>query len=514
MKQDQNFHRDEPVKKKKFRPTKRFIIGAVVLTVLVVAIVVAAFLLANTDRRPNYSLYVKNGALYYTDFRGKSFRVTSNLTTTDGSLPNVDYDLRYCATLSDNGSYLFFPENMTISGEDVQTFDLCYQNVSKKERETVRIAQNVTQYHISSDAMTVTYLTAEGLYQYELKPAQSNLLCNNVYKFFVSHSSSRLVYLTGNNELYAQTVGYDRVKIDNMVDEVLFVDQSFKSVIYRQENSLHKWISGKGETEICADAISWKLYDSGEGLFLSNAVGYSQLYYYDGQDAELIKEYVEQLLWTAEGQPVALLTAPAEQKNGMFLINGDTVYQLEDMQHLRCVGMNGSGKSTYFVEADAQYSTLYELNMGAFGLEDLQIYDTEVYCENITVTGDGKVIYYKEVDQAAQTGKLYLNTAELNSQVPLEVPHFQPLSDLPESKQIYYFTSYDPEKHTGALHAASTDGSNRQISGSAVIPFMLHNGQILFMENYQAGVGGDLYAYINGSTLLIDTDVTFYIPVM
>lgn len=525
MQEDLNTHREDtpqqsPVQKKKFRPTKRFVIGAVILTVIVIAIVVAAFLLADSDRRPNYSLYVKNGALYYTDFRGNDFLVTSNLTDTDSSLPDVDYDLRYCAILSDNGSYLFFPENMTISGEDVQTFDLCYQNVNKKGRETVRVATNVIEYHISSDAMTVTYLTPEGLYQYELKPAQSNLLCSNVYHFQVSDNSSRLVYLTGSNELYAQAAGYAKVKIDNMVDEVLFVDDAFKTVIYRQENSLHKWVSGKGETEICADAINWNIYDNGTGLFLSNAEGYSQLYYHDGQNTALVAERVEQLLCTADDAPVALLTGPVdteeeqEPQTGLYLINQDTVYELEDMQHMRCVGMNGSGKSTYFVEADAQYSTLYELSIGAFGLDALQIYDTDVYCDNITVTGDGKVIYYKEVDQDAQTGKLYLNTAELNSQVPLQLQHFQSLSDLPESKQIYYFTNYDAEKHSGVLHAASTDGSNRQISGAAIIPFMLHNGQILFMENYSTATGGDLYVYINGSTILIDTDVTFYIPVI
>ena len=50
--------------KKKFKPTKRFIIGAIVLTLVVVLIVVAAILLSNKDRRPNYGLYVKNGALY------------------------------------------------------------------------------------------------------------------------------------------------------------------------------------------------------------------------------------------------------------------------------------------------------------------------------------------------------------------------------------------------------------------------------------------------------------------
>ena len=526
MQQEQNIHREDadqafPVQKKKFRPTKRFIFSAVVLTVMVAAIVAAAFLLADSDRRPNYSLYVKNGALYYADLRGSAFLVTSNLTATDGSLPNVDYDLRYCATLSDNGNYLFFPENMHISGEDVQTYDLCFQNVSKKERQTVQVASNVTDYHISSDAMTVTYLTPEGLFQYELKPAQSHLLCSNVYYFRVSDNSDRLVYLTGNNELYAQAAGYAKIKIDNMVDEVLYVDEAFKSVIYRQENSLHKWVSGKGETEICADAINWSIYDSGKALLLSNAEGYSQLYYYDGQEAALVCERVEQLLYTAADEPVALLTAPVEtdgeqqeQQTGTYLINASTVYQLENAQNLRCVGMNGTGKSTYFVEQDAQYSPLYELRIGTFGLDELQIYDTDVYCESITVTEDGKVIYYKEVDQEALTGKLYLNTAELNDRVPLQLQHFQTMTNLPESKQIYYFTDYDTEKYTGTLHTASTDGSNRQISGAAVIPFMLHNGQILFMENYQAGAGGDLYVYVNGNTLLLDTGVTFYIPVI
>ena len=159
----------QPEKKKRFKPTKRLIVGSIVLTVAVILIVTAAFLLSNRDKRPNYGLYVKNGALYYTDLGGNTFRVTSNLTATDCRLPAVDYDLRYCATLSDNGKYLFFPENMTISGEDVQTFDLCYQNVGKSERETVVVAKNVTRYHISSDAMTVTYLTTEGLYQYEVE---------------------------------------------------------------------------------------------------------------------------------------------------------------------------------------------------------------------------------------------------------------------------------------------------------------------------------------------------------
>jgi len=510
--------------KKRFKPSKRFIIGAVILLVTVIAIVVAAFLLADRDRRPNYGLYVKNGALYYTDLSGSSFRVTSNLTATDSSLPDVDYDLRYCATLSDNGKYLFFPENMTISGEDVQTFDLCYQNVSKKERETVRIAENVTRYHISSDALTVTYLTTDGLYQYELKPAQPNLLCKNVYDFQVADNSGRLVYLTATGELYAQNPGASKIKIDNRVDEILYVAADFRSAIYRQENSIHKWSSGKGETEICADAISWFVYPSGKALFLSNAEGYSQLYYHHGQSTVLVLEHVEELIITAADEPVALLTmwelvepeedsqeAPEARLQTVLVSEKDT-YTLEDMDTKVCVGMDGSGKHTYFTDRDAEYSTIYQLTLGAFGADDLQIYDTEVYTQNITVTGDNRVVYFKNV--TGETGTLFLNTAELAADVPMVLDHFQSFGSLPDSKQIFYYTNYDAEKHTGTLHVASTDGTNRQISGKAIIPFMLHNGQILFMENYTEATGGDLFVYINGNTLLIDSGVTFYIPVL
>lgn len=511
---------------KKFKPTKRFIIGGTILLVVVVLIVAAAILLSNKDRRPNYGLYVKNGALYYTDFKGSSFRVTSNLTATDGSLPNVDYDLRYCATLSDNGSYLFFPENMTISGDDVQTFDLCFQNVTAKERKTVRIAEKVTRYHISSDAMTVTYLTTEGLYQYELKPASSNLLCKNVYDFQVADNSGRLVYLTAGNELYAQNPGSNKVKIDNHVDEILYVAGDFRSVIYRQENSIHKWVTGKGETEICADAISWFIYPSGKALFLSNAEGYSQLYYHYGQSTTLMLEHVDELIIAATDAPVALLTRweliepeddskePPEPQLQTVLVSEKDVYVLADMEDKCCVGMDANGKHTYFVDRDTSESTLYQLTLGAFGLDDLQIYDTDVYTQHITITGDNRVVYFKNADEESGCGTLFLNTAELAAEVPMTLEHFQSYGDLPDSQQIYYFTNYDPQKYSGTLHVASTDGSNRQISGAAILPFMLHNGQILFMENYNHTTGGELYAYIDGNTILIDTGVTFYIPVL
>lgn len=515
---------EQPKKKRQFKPTKRFIVGAVVLTVTVIAIVVAAFLLSDRDKRPNYGLYVKSGALYYTDLGGNTFRVTSNLTATDGSLPAVDYDLRYCATLSDNGKYLFFPENMTISGDDVQTFDLCYQNISKKERETVRVAENVTRYHISSDAMTVTYLTTDGLYQYELKPATSNLLCKNVYDFEVAGNSGRLVYLTAGHELYAQNPGSSKVKIDNRVDEILYVAADSRSVIYRQESSIHKWMTGKGETEICADAINWFVYPSGKALFLSNAEGYSQLYYHYGQSTTLILEHVDTLITTAADAPVALLTRweliepeddskdPPEPQLQTVLVSEKDVYILEDMENKLCVGMDGSGKHTYFVDRDSTCSTLYQLTLGAFGVDDLQIYDTDVSIESITVTGNNRVIYFKNVND--ETGTLFLNTAELASGVPVALNHFQPFGALPDSDQIYYFTGYDADKYTGTLHVASTDGTNRQISGKALLPFMLHNGQILFMESYAEATGGKLYVYSDGNTILIDSGVTFYIPVL
>ena len=511
--------------KKKFKPTKRFIIGAVVLTLVVVLIVVAAILLSNKDRRPNYGLYVKNGALYYTDFKGNSFRVTSNLTATDGSLPDVDYDLRYCATLSDNGKYLFFPENMTISGEDVQTFDLCFQKVANQE-ETVCISKNVIRYHISSDAMTVTYLTTDGLYQYELKPASSNLLCKNVYDFQVADNTGRLVYLTAEGELYAQNPGSSKTKIDNHVDEILYVAGDFRSVIYRQENSIHKWMTGKGETEICADAINWFVYPSGKALFLSNAEGYSQLYYHQGQNTVLVLEHVDELVMTAKDAPVAVLTKweliePEDETTEVpeprlqtVMVSEKDIYVLEDVDDKTCVGMDGSGKNIYFVDTDAETSTMYQLTMGTFGLDELQIYDTDVYTQNITITGDNRAIYFKNADAETGLGTLYLNTAELATDVTMVIDHFQAYGELPDGEQIYYFTGYNTEKHFGILHVASTDGSNRQISGAAILPFMLHNGQILFMENYNEATGGDLYAYIDGNTILIDSGVTFYIPVL
>ena len=519
---------DTPVKKKKFKPTKRFIIGTAVLTVLVVGIVIAAFLLANVDRRPNYGLYVKNGALYYTNFRGSSFRVTSNLTPTDGSLPAVEYDLRNCAILSDNGSYLFFPENMTISGDDVQTFDLCYQNISKKERTTVLVAKNVSSYFISNDAMTVTYLADGNLYQYELKPAESNLMCKNVYQYYVSDTSNRLVYITGNNELYAHTAGNTKAKIDNMVDEVVYISADYKTVIYRQENSLHKWINGKGESEICADVINWTFYTAGDGYLLSTQEGYSQLFYYDGQGTELIAEHIHTLIATAPDAAVAVFSAPDNEAEipedeaelsdyeipeALYIAAKTTVHRV-DREQLSYVGITGSGKQIYFTQQDAQVSTLYELNPGAFGLDE-KIYDTDVYTQYITVTDDGRVVYFKNADQEQQTGTLYLNTAELNSGVPLQTAHYQSFGDLPDSKQIYYFTGYNADAHYGTLYVADINGGNRQISGKAYLPFMLHNGQILFLENYNAATGTcDLYVYSGGSTILIDTGVTFYIPVL
>ena len=533
-------------KKKRFRPTKRFVVGAIVLTIVVTLIIGAAYLFASRARRPNYALYVKNGALYYSDLKGKTLMITSNLTSNSSMLQNVDYDLRNCAYLSDNGDYLFFPENMTISGSDVYTFDLCYQNLGK-DRQTVRIAKNVISYHVSSDAMTITYQATDGLYQYELKPATANLLCRSVTDFEVAKNSGRIVYLTAGGELYVQNPGSSKTKIDNRVDEILYIAKDFRSVIYRQDKSIHRWFHGKGETEICADVMKSTnaenpyeayVFSSGKALFLSNAEGYAQLLYHNGQSTTVIADHVEKLYQVSGNAPVAVLTVirqveteeteetesqtepvePAEPETytETLLINGDDVYPLDNMEDKICVGIDGSGKNVYFIDGEEQYGTLYVRSFGVFGLDDMQIYDTDVYREKVVITDNNRVIYFKNVDEETACGTLFLNTAELGSNAPLQLSdaHYQPFEDLPDSKEIYYFTDYDIEKRAGTLHVASTNNTNRVISGAATRPFMLPNGQILFMENYSDLKVGDLYVYVNGSTLKIDTGVSFYIPVL
>ncbi len=278
-------------------------ISAVIVAVIaVVAAAAVALPMFVGKSASNYTFYLKDRELFYSDFSKQGAQQVTDRLSSDVSaadLISVADDFSCFMTVSKDGKTLFFADKIDTFDDG---FNLYYRNTDRPNQEATKIDYNVVYYWANDNATVVTYLKSDGdlknnsdfdLYQYDLKKMDKTKIdsgLKNLYSIRASKDGEKLVYLNDDQDLYLKDGNKDKEKLDSNVSSLENVSKDFSTVYYRRNDLLFKKTVGGDRVKLASDVSAvLKFYHSGEAYYLkksNESVALSDYVYDDMKDAD------------------------------------------------------------------------------------------------------------------------------------------------------------------------------------------------------------------------------------
>lgn len=375
----------EKLEDRKLSP-KRFIL--IFCDFAIIAICLLVFLIPTfTDDSRNLSgsydlvTYVENGTLYCKNLDDKK---SEAVVLAEGISEGTD--LSYALSYSQDGTVVYFPTNE--SQVDMSYTLCCYD--FKTNGPVTEVAQNVTEYTVTSDASKIFYLADKSLYSYDL--TASTEIAKNVFVYKNSDDGAKLVYTDNNFNLYLKNGEADAALIGENAS-VEEITNSFSTVFFIEAATSHtlKKADFEGNVTDIAENVSAELqiYQSGEVYYHTDNTESEtvSLYYYNGATSQLVSENVEDAT-VAENTAAVVYT---QGEKAYHATGASEIIDLGsgDMHNVR---LSDNGTHVYFTATNEDYSDLYEIRL-ADGTEPKLIAEAAA---NYTVGTDNSVLYFTE----------------------------------------------------------------------------------------------------------------------
>lgn len=242
--------------------------AAAVAIILVVAIVLS--IVASAGKVNNYTLYIKDGELMYSDLsKDAPWQVTTDLVA-DGGLDSEEFsymgnEVGYASFMSQDGKLLFFPDRIE---EDDEGFTLYYRLVKDPEQEPVKVDSNVRSYYVTSKN-TLVYLRTDDdgtLYMHDLETKSK--IASNIDDYWVSEDGKTIYYLDNEGTLYTTSDGVQKDRIDGDVTQVYSVSEDYKTVIYHKDDIVYKKVAGSDKVKLLSEVENVvEVYETGEAYY-------------------------------------------------------------------------------------------------------------------------------------------------------------------------------------------------------------------------------------------------------
>jgi len=146
------------------------------------------------------------------------------------------------AAVTTDGKYVYFAMNVNGS-----TFDLYY--AKKGNKNSTLISQGVTDYEVAGKG-EVYYAANGGFYQYLVKDATVQNLCNDATTFRLNEKKDTALILSSNGgkltTIQLDTPG-SLTTLETGVTKVIEAGDSFKTVVYEKEDGLYMLTTKTGE---------------------------------------------------------------------------------------------------------------------------------------------------------------------------------------------------------------------------------------------------------------------------
>lgn len=254
----------------------------------------------NEHPETDYALYLKDYELFFTDLSKDSWQLTSRLID---DIDKLDHDYLYRTSfnnylafhsyyqptdgllqISKDGNTIFFPDKINCGydgsfaiNEDPEydNFSLYYKNIKKPDNDAIKIASDVTSYQLDKNTTIVTYSKNNNLslHQYDIKKGIDQKIENNVYTYYVSDDGKKILYMTGNFDLYLVYPEKNKEKIAGDISDITYVKDDLSTVYYFKDDILYKKEEGKDKVRISSDIDTiLSIYESGEVYYVKKSM--------------------------------------------------------------------------------------------------------------------------------------------------------------------------------------------------------------------------------------------------
>ena len=220
---------------------KKFLIPVIAVAAVVVLALLIKFAMSLFGDNKDV-LYVKDDALMSTP-EGKS-RPKELLSDVEFGM----YD-SYYVQLSEDGKYLFFPEDID---EYEGTFELRYMRADKKNAEDEKLDSDVRRYVLLENGKVV-YQSDDTLYLHNLKDKEE--IDDDVMRFVISDDEKQILWQSQDGDLYLQDLNLrkDKEKIESKVTNIISTSDNFEYIIYEKESGLYVSQDGKEGEKVAKD---------------------------------------------------------------------------------------------------------------------------------------------------------------------------------------------------------------------------------------------------------------------
>lgn len=565
----------QPAEKKKF-PKKLFIFGGIGLAAVILLAVIIALIAGGGGSAKDYSLYIKDKEIFFTDLSKGGWQLTSRFVEDNGvdnaDLDGKSYSIGKCTYLGEDGKTIFFPDKVS---EDDNGFTLYYKSIKDPEAEAIKIDSEITSYYVNDATTLVTYLKGGDrvLWQYNIKKDDKEKIAGDVSSYQVSADGKSIGYLNEENSMYLKVAGEDKEKLDSDVKTIYDISEDFSTVIYKKDDALYKLTIGNDREKIASEFYTvLKVYDSGEVYFLKSetnevalkdyviddlqpsessylrerlaAETYSQknyiLYYYDGQEAEKVADsfvysWYSDYVFAADTPMVIYQASGLSSIDKVKLSEIDSIYDVSDMiddaQEEAADWYIATGSIALQIE-DLNDATSFRIDSAgktAYYIDDIPEDKNYGDLYRMEISG-GKPEKAERYDTDVYTGTMgfidgeqFLYTKEYKdgkcevyvdkNRIDYDV-NLQYMDYDKEENVFVYFTDYNSEKEYGTLKIYKK-GEAVKIADDVHEFELLPNGSVLYLNDYsQKYCRGTLYLYKSGKSEKIDEDVVCILPLI
>ena len=501
-------------------PAKVLLIAAAAV-VIIAAVLIAVFVIKPASK--STVLYLKDEEISLTDLKKiETFELTDGLFEDEEDAYYTSYAAIYNTQASENGRYLFYPQEVT---EDY-TFDLYMIDLkanNEKSSSAVKVASGISSYRISKDGSKVFYLDDEKLYYTDLN--DKTKIDSDVEYFVINEDGTRLLYMDMDGKLYYSDSkkGGEVEKLDSDV-QVEHVSDDLSEIYYLKNDTLYFLEIGDEKVKIDSDVSDvTAVYDTGEVYYVqtesdelslmdfvtddmaeadadieepdyedfTNEVTTSSGYTYDETDYdaydEAYDEYYDKVLRDELREELESYTYPIETSSLYYYDGSESVEIADGVSDVMATG--GAEAMVVYGKTETGDLPKVKLSEIEWSYDVMDLLDEAFYGSAAEVfMAIGAV--ESEIDQETAVDFAF-NTS---------------------CSALYFLDNYDDEDEAGELYAIEIKGDT---AGSpelydedvADILRALSDDRILYFKDFDYDdYSGDMY--INQAT--VDTDVYWY----
>ena len=258
------------------------------------------------------------------------------------------------------------------------------------------VEKNIRRYEIL-DKGGIIFISGNGLYTYNPKKDEINLISDSVSRFMLNEKKTEVVYFTYDGDLCRMKVGEPESSeiIDTAVTSFEYADKKFKTVYYLKKDSLY--VSKKGKPSLLISEDAKKVYfadkEKKSAVYFNDSDG--ALFYYSSNKKEAVKV-------TNDGKNVyggTLGYASFMVYDGDWkFVNKDKIYSFKEFTPGTFTQIVGAdSKRIYFLSNEETKNNvgLYSASAKGFGKEK-KVVTEATNVDSVEYIGEGYLFVLKD----------------------------------------------------------------------------------------------------------------------